>query len=412
MDATEVPCLQDPSIGVGCGTVPELERLCYFFGQLLEPADFRAEQSYFSTLLSLLARHAAGWGVACGLDITFAVGEPDTCDDQPEHELLTLCLTPGIAIDCRGRLIIVREPYRCRLWPLLGAAEHTALRDGKPVYLSIQHAEHPVQPSRAVGDECDPLAAVQYGRLKTGWRLIGSVSPPETDRCDGCTELCPDPRVLLGSVRLVEPGTSATVSVRAELRRLLGRHELTAITDVGWVHGGTYSRRSAERLLSAGIGVRFSGPVRASGFAEGVVDLVVYEGGGGRRDAWYPKSVDVTIEPSRPSADTGVEFTSGVTVRLSQPEGYQVGDRILLRVRCDFVLDECCRAVSGAHLGGGVPFDAALAKASVDHPQPVPPACPHPPDRSGPWRSGNGAEGGTWETWIKVGPDPGGESTS
>jgi hypothetical protein len=61
--------------------------------------------------------------------------------------------------------------------------------------------------------------------------------------------------------------------------------------------------------------------------------------------------------------------------------------------------------VSGAHLGGGVPFDETLARGEAEHPDPVetgPTRCLHPPDRSGPWRSGNGIEGGVWESWIKV----------
>ena len=75
------------------------------------------------------------------------------------------------------------------------------------------------------------------------------------------------------------------------------------------------------------------------------------------------------------------------------------------------MLDECCRAVSGAHLGGGVPLDPALADGELTHPQPAAePPCPAPRDRSWPWRSGNGVEGGVFESWIFVGPDetPGG----
>jgi hypothetical protein len=33
--------------------------------------------------------------------------------------------------------------------------------------------------------------------------------------------------------------------------------------------------------------------------------------------------------------------------------------------------------------------------------------CSSPPDRSGPWRSGNGVEGGVFESWIKVDADAG-----
>jgi hypothetical protein len=186
------------------------------------------------------------------------------------------------------------------------------------------------------------------------------------------------------------------VEFRPELRRLLTRHELTTITGVGWVHGGTYGRRAAEQLLANGVGLRFSRPVRAASIAPGVVDLIVYEGGGGRRDSWYFKGIELETSP-------GEELVDELTVRLSQPEGFNNGDRILMRVRCDFVIDECCRAVSGAHLGGGVPFDQALVHGETTHPEPAALPCEHPPDRSGPWRSGNGVEGGMWDSWVYVG---------
>ena len=397
MGTSAMHCDHDERHPPACGTVPELERLCYFFGQMLEPADFRAEQGYFTTLLALLARFSAGWGVACGLDVCLETGPPDRCDDQSKQERLILKVTPGVAIDCCGRLIVVRQPCSQRLWDLLGAAERKALLAGKQLYVSIEHAEQPVYPMRGLGEGCDPLASVQYGRIRDGSRIVVMLERPEHHACDRCLDTCSDASVLLASIRLTEPGKSDEIAVRAELRRLLARNELAAISGLGWVHGGMYDRRSAETLIAAGVKVRFSRPVRLATLQEGVVDLVVYEGGGGRRDAWYFKAVEL---------DAGPEHNGLVTevgVRVAQPEGFQTGDRILLRIRCDFILDECCRAASGAHLGGGVPFDPALADDDVTHPEPTALPCPHPPDREGPWRSGNGAEGGVFESWIKVG---------
>jgi hypothetical protein len=405
MDTSAMQCVHDERPPSACGTVPELERISYFFGQMLEPADFRAEQAYFSTLLALLARFTAGWGVACGLDVRLRVGPPDRCDDQSEQERLVVEVTPGVAIDCCGRLIVVRKPCGQRLWDLLGSTEREALLAGKPLYVSIEHAERPVHPTKSLGEDCDPLASVQYGRIRDGWRVVVSLQRPKHHPCDRCLDACPDPRVLLASIRLTEPGKSAEVSVRAELRRLLARYELAAISGLGWVHGGTYDRRSAEGLLTAGVKLRFSRPVRVATLQEGVVDLVVYEGGAGRRDTWYAKAVELDFGPQERA------LVSEVGVRVVQPEGFQIGDRIQLRVRCDFILDECCRAASGAHLGGGVPFDPALAGGDVTHPAPAALPCPHPPDRMGPWRSGNGVEGGVFESWIMVNAGGGGYGT-
>jgi hypothetical protein len=396
MGTSAMHCGHDKRPDSACGTVPELERICYFFGQMLEPADFRAEQGYFMTLLALLGRFGVGWGVACGLDVCLETGPPDHCDDQPEHERLALKVTPGAAIDCCGRLIVVRKPCSQRLWDLLCPTEREALLAGQPLYVTIEHAEQPVRPTRGLGEGCDPLASVQYGRIRDGSRIVVSLECPEQHTCDRCLDPCPDAGVLLASIRLTEPGKSAQAAIQPELRRLLARHELAAITGLGWVHGGTYDRRSAEALLTAGVKLRFSRPVRLATLQEGVADVVVYEGGGGRRDTWYFKAVELDAGPE----DHGL--VNEVGVRVAQPEGFQSGDRILLRVRCDFILDECCRAVSGAHLGGAIPFDPALADSYISHPAPAALPCPHPPDREGPWRSGNGVEGGVFESWIKV----------
>ena len=395
MDTRLKLCADDETSRGCCATIPDLERLCYFFGQLLEPADFRAEQSYFSTLLSLLGRNTAGWGVACGLDVKVTTEASLDCDDEDEHDQLVLSVTAGMASDCCGRLIVLREAYHCRLHRLLGTVEREALLAGKALYVSIEHVERPVRPTRGLADICDPMTSTQYARIRDEARVIVSLEPPKHRDCDTCLDACPDSRVLLASVRLADPAQPATVLVQAELRRLLARHELATITGVGWVHGGSYERRQAELLLSSGFGLRFSRPISVASLQEGVVELVIYEGGAGRRDSLYFKAVDLETKPD-------ATFVTQVHVRASEPEGYQVGDRIHLSVRCDFLLDECCRAVSGAHLGGGVPFDKALARGTANHPAVGKLACSSPPDRSGPWRSGNGAEGGVWESWIKV----------
>jgi hypothetical protein len=395
MDTGLKHCTDDERSRGSCATIPDLERLCYFFGQLLEPADFRAEQSYFATLLLLLGRYTAGWGVACGLDVQVKTEPSPDCDDQDEYGQLALTVTGGIAIDCCGRLVVLREAYHCRLHRLLGAVEREALRDGKVLYLSIEHVERPVRPTRGLAEVCDPMTGTQYGRIRDEARVVVSLERPKHRNCDTCLDPCPDPRVLLASVRLADPARPATAVARAELRRLLARHELATITDVGWVHGGRYERRQADRLLSNGFGLRFSRPISVASLQEGVVDLVIYEGGAGRRDALYFKAVDLEWAP-----DT--TFVTEVFVKVSQPESYQAGDRIHLSVRCDFLLDECCRAVSGAHLGGGVPFDEALARGKVNHPAAGKLVCSDPPDRSGPWRSGNGVEGGFFESWIMI----------
>jgi hypothetical protein len=380
-----------------CTDIPALERLCYFFGQMLGPADLRAEQSYLVNRLTLLARHAIGWGVACGLDVGVGLGTAEPCEELPEIERLLLTVEPGIAFDCCGNLVVLRTRYCRALRELLGDAEREALAEGRPLYVSIEHVTRPVRPSRPNGDDgCDPLAELQFARIRDEVRVRVELERPEEPECATCIGSCGDPQVLLSAVRWDSAASEATA--RDDVRRLLGRHRLTTITGIGWIHDGAYSRQSAESVLRSGVGLGFSRPVRTDTLRDGVVDLVVYEGGGGRREGWYVKQA--TLEPQ------GVRegMCDWVRIRVTQAEGFQEGDRIMLVFRSAFVLDECCRAVSGTHLGGGVPFDRSLS-AVRGHPARADLPCPSPPDRRGPWQSGNGIEGGTFETWINVRSD-------
>jgi hypothetical protein len=394
MATTLKHCTHEETSNGSCETIPDLERLCYFFGQLLEPADFRAEQRYFATLVSLLGRYTAGWGVACGLDVTVEPYTTPECDDDDRRPRFLLSVTEGIAIDCCGRLIVLREAFRCELHRLIGTVEWEQLQNGKPLYVSIEHVERPVRPTRGLAETCDPMTSIQYGRIRDEARVVVTPEKPERSECDACLDACPEPRVLLASIQLNDHYLGHPTIV-PDLRRMLARHELTTITGVGWVHGGEYERRQAERLLTHGFGLRFSRPILVECLQDGVIDLMIYEGGAGRRDALYFKAVDLEWQ-------SGVTAVTEILLKVSQPEGFQIGDRIHLSVRCDFLLDECCRAVSGAHLGGGVPFDETLARGEAEHPAARELPCPHPPDRSGRWRSGNGIEGGVWESWIKV----------
>ena len=94
-----------------CTDIPALERLCYFFGQMLGPADLRAEQSYLVNRLTLLARHAIGWGVACGLDVGVGLGTAEPCEELPEIERLLLTVEPGIAFDRQMFLLTKQLAY-------------------------------------------------------------------------------------------------------------------------------------------------------------------------------------------------------------------------------------------------------------------------------------------------------------
>ena len=199
----------------------------------------------------------------------------------------------------------------------------------------------------------------------------------------------------------IDPGRPPRVyGVDNGVRRPLGAYDTTRITGVSWVHAGRYARDHARDMLAEGLELRFSAPVRADSFDEGVFDLWAIEGGTGRRGLIYHvdgKLVPVAGEPA--DAWTRVRYVQ------DSDEVLQPGDRLLITVRASFLLDLCCRPVDGDHVGGRVPLLPEYLGRWGNRPLPLPPCPPPEPDRLLPWRSGNGEPGGTFESWFWIADD-------
>src|SRR5687767_15695913 len=101
---------------------------------------------------------------------------------------------------------------------------------------------------------------------------------------------------------------------------------------------------------------------------------------------------------------------SSVFYRDDSGETLNDGDRLIIIVRGDFILDHCCKPLDGNHIGGRVPQLAAYRAAepaveaaakgadpkqhAADEPceEPgLPAPCRLPPGGIGPWTSGNGS---------------------
>lgn len=85
--------------GLQSGKLLAPKRNNYFFGQLLDENKLFREQDYFKDTSRLINRLGLGSGVLCGLEIT------------PSRDAKQLCLSPGVAVDPFGRVIIVPEVH-------------------------------------------------------------------------------------------------------------------------------------------------------------------------------------------------------------------------------------------------------------------------------------------------------------
>lgn len=90
----------------GACEFPYFERNNYYHGKFMTVRDFFAEQCYFNQKRWLINRMVNGWGVVCGLDVK----------KHPRNEMCVI-VTPGLAIDCLGREILVCEEQAVSLIP-------------------------------------------------------------------------------------------------------------------------------------------------------------------------------------------------------------------------------------------------------------------------------------------------------
>jgi hypothetical protein len=443
-----------------CCHFPDLTRLRYFYGQMLGQHDFQTEQNYFREKLKLHNRCLHGYGTVCGLEV-----EPEPVDenckpasteertkleteyreierrikelvdsgrtDEETRKQLTelrahaekikqrideidkedcvddeekptrVVIGCGFALDCEGNEILLQRPLAVDLWRYLSEDDKKHISpDGQTLYLSICYCELPVDPVRPVlVDNCGASSECVYGKLKDSIRIKVTIDPPEDDtRCDACCDCCTDKCLLLARIdgsRRGRPLSKEQIS--NGVRRMIGLYKPVTITGISWTHGAKYTPEEARDILGTsdqkgGLKIEFSRPVQTSTLTQGVIDLWVVEGGRGRSGNIYHLGGDYVDLPSDPT-------TSWVKFRQVTEESLQSGDRVIVTIKTAFILDECCYPVDGDHVGGRVPilrdYEANRRGTPLEN-------CQKPPNKFGPWTSGNGSVGGGFESWFYV----------
>lgn len=491
-----------------CIDVGKLQRLNYFYGQLLGVQDFQAEQDYFRDKLKLHNRCLHGYGVVCGLLVepvpipkrctaeeeadekklfdelqallqqkaaastgtgtqatlgaagtgpastpppaaaAPATATPPTaaptapgpttgtgtvpsldsqiedlrrqlrdfykrhCREEPHTQVKIHC---GLAIDCDGNELVVRQPVLVDLMAQLSSDDCRRVKQGADtIYISLCYCEQPVDPVRPVLPEvCGAAPGCTYGKLQDAFRVQVAVDPPSPDaRCETCCHPCTDCCLLLARIDDFCPGHPLHEDqIHNDVRRPLfvNSYVPTTISGISWRHGHDYTQAEARTLMgthdrigkhdpdshhSEGLKIRFSRPVLASTIHPGVMDTWVISGGRGRRSEIYCKFGEIGKEPKDGTVDH--IFFRDTTGEILEP-----GDRVLVILRADFILDKCCRPVAGPNVGGRVPLLREYAERyhlDRHHPE----ECCTPPIGYRPWTSGNGLPGGTFESWFFV----------
>lgn len=122
------------------------ERTNFFTGRLLAEADLKREQEYHESKRRRLRLATMGVGVVAGLNVS--------------HDATGFDVTPGLAVDARGREIIVPSAVRSA-WPpdLCDASSPSGLVDlgrGNTLFILVCYAEDFASPVPSTGPTSGP----------------------------------------------------------------------------------------------------------------------------------------------------------------------------------------------------------------------------------------------------------------
>lgn len=373
-----------------CDPVPEFMRLSYFYGQMLGHHELSTEQRYHRDKHGLHNRALHGHGVVCGL----AVIPPPT--PPTATSIVVEC---GLALDPAGHDIVVRTPVTVDLFAALSPADQARLdaTNGTTLWVSACFQELKINPTRPVlPDACGAAPDCMYGMIREGVCIVVTVDPPKNDeRCDTCSDAIPedtDPCVLLARIDgFNQNQLLGATAIHNEVRRAVSTWKPTTITAINWMHGGEYTASpNAKDLLgdanaqSGGLQFHLSADARPETIVPGVVDVIRVRPNGEIR---YVHGV---ASPG-PTART-------IVWRRMPNTSFDADDRIVITLHGDFILDQCCRPIDGAHVGGRVPIVAGSDPGTTPA---APSVCVTPP-RAFVWTSGNGAGGGDFLSWFTV----------
>jgi hypothetical protein len=360
-----------------------VERNRFFTGKPMEACDFVAEQSYFLSRHRLHNRLFHGWGVVCGLQV---------CPHpRPECRDSWVIVEPGIAIDCKGRELILaaRESV-----PLVDDEEQP-VTDASLVCIAYGEQDakcvpllYGCDPGRREAGRTREVPRLEVVRLDevpegcwgtpggsphgSGGHDVGAAGscPPLDCLEPGCA--CGDrvPLAWVGPAAYAQSGERPARDLNdGGVRRIAPpRSYLTRVSEINWPHGGELSL-SELNGLDRSLEVRFERPLRpADGDATGINAF--------------------TFAVQHGSLHGGLEFVRSLgppsltddrcaaTFRIDDDHfgdgpGNLAGSAVHVSLKCDLILDCHGSAVDGDHLRGRLP-------------------------------SGDGVEGGTFESWFRV----------
>lgn len=147
----------------GNGGIPVLERPFFFDGQLLDAADFGSVAAHARELRWLHNRSLHGWGVVSGLAVSGERGDT------------AVGVTPGLALDCQGRELLLPRDQRLMVPQVPGGPGGTP----ESWYLTLSYIEDADLPqSETLSGVCGEEGAVRRPeRARLRWQSPADTRP-------------------------------------------------------------------------------------------------------------------------------------------------------------------------------------------------------------------------------------------
>lgn len=365
------------------------DRNHYFTGKLMTARDFRDESNYFLSHSHAHNRLLHGWGIVCGLNL-----------EQREGKPRCLYILPGIALDCCGHELIVREEIPVEL------PEDDSSNLGGNFLICLCYCETGVEFMPALYAEGCAPGHREPNRIREG---VGIVSKPfiELENCwktpSGKVEETPDcdePPLPRGCLQphCVCDGLVPVVRVTYEENQwkldtngrtmLPNPAVLTKIKAINWTHGTTTDIQD----LSWPLDPDEEQHPNASNYALVIQFSRKVLPGSDQKDDTGVNPFTFTIStnegplrrPYDPKDKPGYQkrlvklLKDGCTAIYRFTNGELMGEEtpvlkrsLYITLKCDFILDENHIAVDGNYLGGQVP-------------------------------TGDGVPGGQFESWLRI----------
>ena len=402
-----------------CG-IPYFERNNYFYGKLMTVRDFFAEQCYFNGKRWLINRMILGWGVVCGLDVR-----------QKEDSPGEVVVTPGLAIDCCGREVLVCDEQAVKLLPCPSACHEEKEEEGgeKKLIICIEYRECKTEPVHLPPVACDQKEKGEFNRIRDSF-IIRVKRPEEVTVPPACPEHCPlpadklssmhdylcgllkegcpecpeKPCVILAEVTLTpadDPSQPPSVSIDpCSKRRLVYGNamlydlirclhgDLPHVTTINWkANGAALSWDDFENSVSKeGLRIGFdrkmdNTTINAHTFQ--VMVKIADAETGNYQFSMVPG--DVSYQYDEGTKSSVAQFTipskSSGDLLFDYAKLQETGGEFLVELKGDFILsagDDCvpARALDGNFINGTLP-------------------------------SGNGTPGGDFESWFSIAAKPG-----